>query len=28
MWYCFLILLLSGQFKKSKYLKILEGEKY
>ncbi|WP_225915843.1 hypothetical protein [Streptococcus gordonii] len=26
MWYCFLILLLSGQFKKSKYLKILEGE--
>lgn len=26
MWYCFLLLLLSGQFKKSKYLKILEGE--
>lgn len=24
MWYCFLLLLLSGQFKKSKYLKVLE----
>lgn len=26
-WYCFLLLLLSGQFKKSKYLKVLEKEK-
>ena len=26
-WYCFLLLLLSGQFKKTKYLKVLEKEK-